>query len=180
MKHIGYVIAALIAMGSAGGPASAQTRSATEHVQEFFNWYTVQLVSDSGWPVVHHNKPELLAPDLVTLLRANEAAKEKSPDQPVGLEWDPFVGVEEPCERYRAVEPPPQPIALVSVFEACRGRELERVRIELTRRGDSWVMTNFFFVERGRIVADLRSALCEVGKTFAEPERQSVRMVCAK
>jgi hypothetical protein len=180
MKHLTRAVIAVVAIvGAARSTVGAQTQSATDHVQQFLNWYTVQLVSDSGWKVVHRHRAELLGPDLVALLRADEAAKDKSPDQPVGMDWDPFIGVEEPCELYRAVEQPPQlPLVVVSVFEACRGRDAERVRVELTRRDDKWVMTNFYYVDRGRIVADLRSSACELAKKFAEPERQSVRTAC--
>jgi hypothetical protein len=72
-------------------------RSAAEFTQAFYDWYRGRnLPMDS----VTGERPELLEPTLLQALKADFAAQAGNSEDIVGLDWDPFIGSQDPCDPY--------------------------------------------------------------------------------
>ncbi len=73
-------------------------QDAAAFVQAFYEWYAE-----------HHNRFEdavrlrsdVFTPELLRALRADLAASSRAKDDVVGLDWDPFMGGQEPCVPMR-------------------------------------------------------------------------------
>jgi len=84
---------------SLGAPANDSiARTAAQFTQGFYDWYGgVGEQTD----VAVRERPSTFAPQLLEALRLDFAAQSKSPDEIVGLDWDPFLATQDPCNPYR-------------------------------------------------------------------------------
>jgi hypothetical protein len=117
-------------------------------VQGFYDFYLPRMSGGGGWQAVRKERGATFAPELVSALDADAAAAAASPDEIVGLDFDPFLATQDPCERYEVgPESPAGPNHRVEVFAVCGGtRELTpSVVAEIAQRGDAWVFVNFHY-----------------------------------
>lgn len=95
-----FFAALLILTQAQTRPAIDSARVAREAVARFYAWYVpaaqragadMRALRDPRW---HFN------PALVTALRADSAATVANPGEVVGLDMDPFLNSQDPCNRY--------------------------------------------------------------------------------
>ena len=127
-----------------------------QFVQRFYDWYVQHgTVMDSA--VAH--QPSVLSPTLLAALRADEEAQAKNTEEVTGLDFDPFVNSQDPCERYVAGTPVPSGQHFrVDVFGVCDGKKSKTPDLvaEIEPKGDAWVFVNFYYPESK---TDLRTVL---------------------
>lgn len=74
-------------------------------VQEFYNWYVPRMMREvrvSARDQALMTRPRNFSPELRRRLAEDGAAAAKSPDEIVGLDFDPFVNSQDPASRYVA------------------------------------------------------------------------------
>jgi hypothetical protein len=102
MTRIGAVSIGLVLLLSMPVSLEAQTQPAIGgpegFVQEFLDWYVIQ----DGWRAVLQQRRFAVHPDLRALLQAEAAAEESADGGLGGLDFDPFLASQDPCDRYRA------------------------------------------------------------------------------
>jgi hypothetical protein len=117
-------------------------------VQGFYDWYVplaAKTRADPVWSVLRL-QPGRLTPELLRALRQDSIAKARFRGYVVGLDFDPFLNAQDPCEHYEA-----GPIAqhghrfVVQVYGICAGKRHSSpdVLAELERRNGMWVFVNF-------------------------------------
>lgn len=106
-----FFVALFIALNSSV-PATAQSvqnkmeSSCRKFTQEFYDWYAplVQDISPASVSVaqrkIRERETEVLSPRLFRALRADNEAQERAKGELVGLDFDPFVGSQDPAEHY--------------------------------------------------------------------------------
>ena len=127
----------------AGDPA----KSAAVFVQAFYDWYVpLALASKDGfsYEIVLKQKPGFFTPGLDAALNKDLQASEKDPDEIVGLDFDPILASQDPCDHYVAG-------AVVQVGKnydvsiSCKDEQESYVSAEVTQQGSSWVIINFIY-----------------------------------
>jgi hypothetical protein len=151
-----------------GGSADS-AKIARDVVARFYAWYVplamhtpgadMRALRDSRW---HFD------PALVNALRADSAAAAQSPDEIVGLDMDPFLNSQDPCDRY-------SPIAVRrqngSYFVAVRGsggcaaHTEADVTVRLVFQGANAVFLNFVYSSKPK--DDLLSLLASLAASRA-------------
>lgn len=80
--------------------ATDSARIAREEVARFYSWY-VPAAQNAGADIRALRDPRWhFGPALVAALPADSAAAEASPGEIVGLDMDPFLNAQDPCDRY--------------------------------------------------------------------------------
>jgi hypothetical protein len=77
-----------------------------DFVQEFYSWYVpVAANSRSGRPsdLALDTRPSAFDPSLARQLKEDSDAQAKVLGEIVGLDFDPFLASQDPCERYEVV-----------------------------------------------------------------------------
>ncbi len=128
-----------------GTPATdSAARSATQFAQAFYDWYRLR---GDRYEAAVRDSPAAFEPGLLAAMRADLAAQSRSPDEVVGLDWDPFLGTQDPCDPYRVQGTTRRgDTILVAVKSACIDREPHAgsdVIAEIGRRGGRWVFLDF-------------------------------------
>ena len=93
-------------------------------------------------------RPPILSEELSTALRADSQAQANVPREIVGLDFDPFLNSQDPCENYEVGEIATHDRGYtVEVYSVCSGKRSQRPDVigEVTRRDSSWVFTNFLY-----------------------------------
>ena len=143
MKH--WIAAALLL-------ASAQS-----FVQDFYTRYMTQHMTEES---VLAAKPSPLEPALARALKEDYDASAKSKDEIVGLDFDPFLNSQDPCERYEVgkVTMHGNDRAAVEVYGVCEGKRSPKpdVIADVIFVNGRWQFTNFEYPESHD---DLRSVL---------------------
>jgi hypothetical protein len=152
-RHLaGWILllaAPLAAHAQRDAPRSAPrgaAREAVRFVQEFYDWY-VPIARDSAdsWAIVRARRGPSLRPALVRALEADFAAQAADRTAVVGLDGDPFLNAQEPCERYEAGAATRHGGGyLVTVFAVCGGRRETAPSLvaELAPARGSWAFAN--------------------------------------
>jgi len=128
-----------------GTPATdSAARSAAQFTQGFYDWYRAR---GDVFEAAVHDSPAALEPGLLQAIREDLEAQSRSPDEVVGLDWDPFLNTQEPCDPYRVQGTTRRgDTVLVSVKGTCADREPQvspDVVAELGRLGGRWVFLDF-------------------------------------
>ena len=154
--------------------AVAQLQSPQAFVQGFYDWYTQQAMNsepglteaaltNTQWP---------MSDEIVTALKADEGAAEASPDEVVGIDFDPFLNTQESCYPYKTGKvTQANGRTRVELFGACERvhPQTPDVIAEIEPRDGKWVFVNFIYPgDPGQADSDLLTTL----KTLSE-ERQS-------
>lgn len=130
------------------GPADS-AKIARAVVARFYSWYVplakhtpgadMRSLRDSRW----HFEPAL-----VKALRADSAAAARSPDEIVGLDMDPFLNSQDPCDRYSPIAVTHQSgnyFVAVRGSGGCAAHAEADVTVRLAFRGANAVFLNFVY-----------------------------------
>ena len=146
-QHWLFLLLTLSACHRQAPVSGATAESAVMFTQAFYKWYVPQ---GAHFEAAIRDSAGLFAPELLTALRADLEAQARNADEVVGLDWDPFLASQDPCESYRVARATRQGDAfLVDVYGVCRGAtrslapDTPDVIAELATRDGSWVFVNF-------------------------------------
>jgi hypothetical protein len=153
---------------------SEQDRSSCKRfTQEFYDWYAplVQIDSHSRYKNVERQirerESKVLTPKLLQALRADEQAQVRVKDQIVGLDFDPYVGGQDPADHYEARKLTLQGnTCSVEVWRSSPNDDSEKsdkpdVVAELVQQDHQWRFANFKYPQ---VNADLLSVLADMAK----------------
>jgi hypothetical protein len=133
----------------------AAADSVARAVQSFYDWYVPLARSgDAGvtWMRAVRARRFAFAPAIVDALRRDSVASARSRDEIVGLDGDPFLNAQDPCDRYRvraARQVGGRFLVDVVGEGGCEAHTRPDVVVELTRRapgasgGPAWRFENF-------------------------------------
>ncbi|HEY0778278.1 MAG TPA: hypothetical protein VGD56_09955 [Gemmatirosa sp.] len=133
-----------------------------QFVERFYDWY-VPRAGQSGaqpaWTSALSVRAADLNPDLARALREDADAQAHAAGEIVGIDADPFLGGQDPCERYEVGAARPDAAGYaVEVYGVCGGKRHDApdVVAEIAAVGDSWQFVNFRYPA---VHSDLRRAL---------------------
>lgn len=152
MKTFGIVACALLAASLCAPKANGANDEAVKgFVQEFYNWYVPEALKTQetpAWNVALKYKRGEFSPALFRALKADSDAQAKASGEIVGLDFDPFLNSQDPCDRYEVGTVIPQGAGYrVDIYGVCSGKRNEKpdVVAELARKDGSWAFTNFLY-----------------------------------
>ena len=149
---------AAIADSTLGAPAAdSEARSAVLFAQAFYDWYARH---GDEYEVAVRDSPSFFAPTLLEAMRTDIAAQARSPGEIVGLDWDPFLATQDPCDPYRVGRATRRgDTILLAVKGMCtdmQPRARPSVIAELGRSKGRWVFLDFRHVgDAGSLLQDL-------------------------
>ena len=133
-------------------------------VQAFLDWYVPDALSLGGGPAwwkTMSADPPVLTPELLEELRRDSLASAQVEGEIVGIDFDPFLASQDPCERYvtknAAESASPR---LVAVHAECAGEVQPRpsALLEVVSAGEGWKIQNVRYPsEGGDLLETLRS-----------------------
>jgi hypothetical protein len=155
---LSFVMAPAFAAGPAAAPASSDPARA--FVQTFYDWYVKGSIDSDA---ALKKKPAYFSPELTKALEADEAAAARSPDEVVGLDFDPFLNAQDICSPYKvgAVKQVGDAYE-VEVLGSCADTKPGQpdVIARLVRHGASWMFVDFIYPARdGQPQVDLLAVL---------------------
>ena len=172
MRRLGDLISSCVLLATVLAAACARTTTLTgddaeRAVAEFYAWY-VPLAHDSSDGGMHavRDRPVLFLPSLVTALREDSVANAQSKGDVVGLDGDPFLNAQDPCDKYAPVNTASRSgVFLVAVRGSggCAAHTTADVTVEVTPIQGRPVFTNFIYSSATRdnlvsTLADLAAA----------------------
>jgi hypothetical protein len=86
-------------------PSLPTQASCLHFVQGFYDWYvplTKKKMNEPAFNVALQKKPDAFNADLLQALRVDSEASAHAKDDIVGLDFDPFIGSQDPAIRYEA------------------------------------------------------------------------------
>lgn len=98
-------IVAIPAAGQAAPSAQDAALSCRKFVREFYGWYVPlvhQRLQRAASTVAIERKPNVFAPALLQALKDDAEAQARASGDIVGIDFDPFVGGQDPADRYEA------------------------------------------------------------------------------
>lgn len=156
--------------------ASAETAmraddDARRFVQEFFDWYAAysRRATGAAWDSVEVERPGTLGDDLVRALRVDAEGRAGREGEAAGLDFDPFLAAQDPCEHYeaRAVETKGEAIHVAMHGTCADAREPgPDVVAVVTRHDGRWRIVNFRYPDSD---ADLLGVLAELKQMRDNP-----------
>jgi hypothetical protein len=143
-------IAVLMALWAS---SAAAQESATVFVQRFYDAY---LKAGDRWAGTVQSRRALFEPSLADALQEDAAAQAKVQGNVVGLDFDPFLGSQDPGPRFEARRATAVPGGQrVEVFDlSAPARPV--VLVDVAPRGGSWIITGFRYPNTA---SDLRAIL---------------------
>jgi len=138
-------------------PAQGKTNSHEEvesvrsSVGEFYRWYvpkTLKPHSGPAWNLVLKYRSTALSPELFRALREDSDAQAKTSGEIVGLDFDPFLNTQDPCERYEVGEIiQKEQTYQAQVFGVCSGKKNEKpdVIAQVEKQNGRWIFVNFAY-----------------------------------
>jgi hypothetical protein len=145
--------------------AVARAAAPADLVREFYAWYVPIANGPSAvptWFAAMSRNPAVLDTQLLAALRADSTAQSHAEGEIAGLDWDPFLATQDPCERYDVGSATGEgDTRLIPVQGNCTGTEKSGpdVIVEARRNGSSWLLINFRYPKQD---SDLVSALREL------------------
>lgn len=168
MTSLGGALAVtwLFVCGQASAAMGNQQNSVRRFVQSFYDWY-VPIALRRGtvgpaWDQVLERRPSVLAPELARTLRLDSEAEASAPGEIVGLEFDPFLGSQDPCERYEVARVRRSAGGYsVTIHAVCTKNEtyVPEVVAEVARGSRGWRFTNFVYPQQHSDLMSLLSRL---------------------
>jgi hypothetical protein len=150
----------------AAAPADPSADSARSFVQAFYDWYmklTDEQRDAAGADPVLSHKPAYLSSELAKALKADADASSKSPDEVVGLDFDPYLNSQDDCGPYTAGTVKQKgKVYEVEVTGSCADDKpgVPDVVPQLVKQGGSWIFVDFVYPAReGTPQLDLFSVL---------------------
>lgn len=135
-----------------------------DFAQGFYSWYVPEALKTEetpAWSVALKYKRSAFSPALFRALKEDSDAQAKASGEIVGLDFDPFLNTQDPCDRYEVGAVTSQKAGYrVDIYGVCSGKRNEKpdVVAELARRDGSWAFTNFLYPAIHRdLLSTLRS-----------------------
>jgi hypothetical protein len=129
--------------------AQAPADSALQFVKAFYAWY-VPLARESGevipWMRAIRERRSSFSQPIIQALRADSVATSKSPDEIVGLDGDPFLNAQDPCDRYEPSRVTQRGTSFhvdVHGMGHCSRDEAPEVIAEVAKVNGRWMFSDF-------------------------------------
>lgn len=156
------LLAASLCVPTANGAIDGQTRQQVKRfVHDFYNWYVAQALKNDkqpAWSAALKDKRSAFSPALFLALKEDSDAQAKA-SEIVGLDFDPFLNTQDPCDRYEVGNVIPHAAGYrIEIYGVCSGKRNQKpdVVADLIRQDGSWAFTNFLYPA---IHGDLRDIL---------------------
>jgi hypothetical protein len=105
LRHTNLVVAALLLPAAfAGAQSASSVDSARVAVQRFYDWYLPRQAKPAGRDMVMYaatNGPLAFNAEVVRWLRIDSTARARNRNEIDGLDGDPFLNAQDPCDRYQ-------------------------------------------------------------------------------
>jgi len=172
VKSVAAAILFAAALPQAAPPAEAPDR----FVQRFYDLYTP--MSASGWSRAIRSQAlwDFLDPALARALKADADAQAGSPNDIVGLDFDPFLSAQDPWHRYEAGKASKVGAGYaVRVHGVVKGkrRTAPSLVVDVTPRDGHWLIKDFHYPEGDDLAGDLRQTAKD--RAHAKPNRRVKR-----
>jgi len=162
---------------SRGKPETKAQVSAKGFVQKFLDWYVPMATASEREELpacirAINQKKAIFDRTLVEALQRDWEAQDASPDFIVGLEGDPFLDAQDPCNRYvatRVVKKDQSFMVDIDGAGDCAERGSEHFVAEVVQRNGRWIFVNFHYP---RVQTDVRSMLKRLAETRAKDTKQ--------
>ncbi len=135
-------------------PASPAPSSATDlkkschqFVQSFYTWYLSKAVSCNS-DIALKKKKSAFSAELYKRLEEDRAVAAKTPDEVVGLDFDPFTNSQDPSDKYVVGTIVPKGDKyLVDVYGIREGKKSPKPEVvpELAYKNGQWQFVNFHY-----------------------------------
>ena len=153
-------------------PTTADARAV---VADFYAWYVPRQRDSAEFDMAAlRQKPALVSKSLAEALRLDSAARAQSTNEVAGLDSDPFLNAQDPCEHYApigAIEDNGRFLIGVLGTGGCGAHPIPDVTVEVTPTAGRLVFTNFIYSsgDRDNLVSTL--ADLAVARRLTKPEK---------
>ncbi|CAN5880232.1 hypothetical protein BH11VER1_BH11VER1_20890 [soil metagenome] len=140
-------------------------------VQEFYTWYVPMSLKGKSTPVSvvsSKSKGALFSAELVKALHEDNIAQSKSPDEIVGLDFDPFLNTQDPANRYETGKVRSKGANYeVEVFALYPGRKRGKpdVVVEVASKDGHFHFVNFHYPQSENLLSILKTLAADRSKT---------------
>jgi hypothetical protein len=146
------------------GALCAQTAGAPrDFVQGFYNWYIPVALKDNAtpaWNLALKSKSSAFSPQLLNALREDSAAQAKAVGDIVGIDFDPFLGSQDPSNRYDVGKIIQNGDAYrVEIYGARSGkkRATPDVIADVLQKDGRWMFVNFHYPDGSDLTSVLKT-----------------------
>jgi hypothetical protein len=145
------------------GQGSADRESVRRMVDGFYKWYVPLMQRERAEPasdVALREKAALFSPKLLKALKEDSEAARHSPDEIVGIDWDPFLDTQDPERKYVLGEiQATGDRFLVKVHGVRDGRKLKdpTVIAVVVKESGRWVFEDFLGPDGEGLLAALQA-----------------------
>jgi len=158
---------------AAAAPAAPPAEAPDHFVQRFYDLYTP--MSASGWARAIRSQAlwDFLDPALARALKADADAQANSPNDIVGLDFDPFLSAQDPWHKYEAGKASKIGTGYaVRVHGVVKGRRraAPSLVVDVRPAGDHWVIKDFHYPDGDDLAGDLRQTAKD--RDHAKPSRR--------
>src|SRR5258706_1243821 len=132
-------------------------------VQEFYRWYVPMALKDSKVPafeIAIKQRPAAFSAGLFKALKEDSEAQVKSPEDIVGIDWDPFLNSQDPDKHYEIGRIVRQgEIYRANVHRVRSGKPIAKPSViaEVGRENGHWVFLDFSTVDGRGLLSALKS-----------------------
>lgn len=164
-----------VLLSCSGNKAVPDSDSARTFVQDFYDWYVPISLKDHterASDIALKERSSAFDSDLARELKEDSDAQSRVPGDIVGLDSDPFLASQDPCERYQVIavrESGQSYLVSVRGSGGCEKHEDADVVVEVVARDGTWLFSNFQYPRSGG--DDLRTVL----KQLRDERSQSPR-----
>ncbi|HEX6533707.1 MAG TPA: hypothetical protein VF041_03870 [Gemmatimonadaceae bacterium] len=142
--------------------AASSDSSAVAFVRQFYATYAPRAIAQglSATDSVIVRQPTAFAPELLTALRQDAVDRAAAKGEIVGLDFEPFLASQDPCERYEVGEAHRAGSSVrVSVYAVCQGKRTPQpvAVAEVTPAAGTWQLANIRYPDGGDLLTILRS-----------------------
>jgi hypothetical protein len=127
------------------------SESVREFVQRFYSWYVPKAVQEHYGPasdLALKYRSHAFSSELLRALKEDSEAQARVKGVIVGLDFDPFLNTQDPCEGYELGNVTRKGNDYwVEVYSVCSGKQSEHpdVVCVVGRKNGNWVFVNFLY-----------------------------------
>jgi hypothetical protein len=143
------LICSALRLTAQSAPKEPPLDSARRVVQRFYDWYVPRAANPRGRDMIMEaatRGPVSFDPELVRWLRIDSTARARSKDEVVGLDGDPYLNAQDPCNAYTAqtaARNGASVLVIVLGHGGCAKHSRGDVVVELSSRDGHWVIREF-------------------------------------
>jgi hypothetical protein len=131
--------------------STADADSARRVVQRFYDWYVPRAANPRGRDMVLEaatHGPVPFDPELVRWLRIDSTARARAKGEVDGLDGDPYLNAQDPCDTYSAQSAAPaaaERVFMVMVLGhgGCAAHKRPDIIVEISYRASRWTILEF-------------------------------------